>query len=343
MFELPFEQGPIRPVDEADSLLIRTTRGCPWNRCTFCSLYKEYKFSIRPVPEIIQDIQAARDYFEGYSFKTCFLQDGDSFVMKTQDLVQILIALKEAFPSLTRISSYGRAQTMAKKSPADIKEIHDAGLNKLYCGMESGSENVLKMVKKGITQESIIKSAAMAREAGMETTQFIIMGLGGEEYSREHALETAAVLNQINPDQIRLLTIGVRPGSALEAQINEGLVTLLSESRMIGEQRLMLENLNGVSSHYANHHAVDLLLEVRGQLPQDKPNLLGVLDRFLSMDESARNNFILGRRLGYYHRLSDMDEAARHDFVDRQLRKITGAGKGHDLESIFHDLRRQII
>jgi radical SAM superfamily enzyme YgiQ (UPF0313 family) len=142
MTETPFEMGPIRPVDEADSLLIRTTRGCPWNRCTFCTLYKDMKFSLRSVEEIKQDILAAKDYFNGHPFETCFLQDGDSFVMGTKELISVLKSLKKAFPSLKRISSYGRAQTMAKKSPAAIKEICDAGLNKLYCGMESGSARV---------------------------------------------------------------------------------------------------------------------------------------------------------------------------------------------------------
>ncbi len=167
MFSLPFEQGPIRPVDEADSLLIRTTRGCPWNRCSFCSLYDTMKFSIRPVEEIKQDICAARDYFGGHPFETCFLQDGDSFVMRTKDLIEILETLTKAFPTLRQISSYGRAQTMVKKSSRAIKKICDAGLNKLYCGMKSGSRDVLDKIRKGITPESIIQSARMGPRLGL--------------------------------------------------------------------------------------------------------------------------------------------------------------------------------
>ena len=338
---LPFEQGPIRPVDEADSLLIRTTRGCPWNRCTFCSLYDNYKFSLRPVDEIKKDILAARNYFNGHPFETCFLQDGDNFVMGTKDLIEVLTALKQAFPSLKRISSYGRAQTMVKKSAQAIKDIHDAGLNKLYCGMESGSEKVLKLVKKGITQASIIQSAAMAKEAGMETTQFIIMGLGGKELSSDHALETAKVLNQTNPDQIRLLTIGVKEGSGLERQMAEGQFHLPGETEMISEQRLMLENLEGITSHYANHHGIDLLLEVKGQLPEDKEALLGILDRFLSMDKAGQIHFILGRRLGYYRRLYDMDNNLSRNFVQKQADKLMASGQ--DPEILFHDLRKKIV
>ncbi len=339
---VPFEMGPIRPVDEADSLLIRTTRGCPWNRCTFCSLYKNMKFSLRSVMEIKKDIMAAKEYFNGHPFETCFLQDGDSFVMGTKNLIEILETLRIAFPSLKRISSYGRAQTMVKKTSSDMKAIFEAGLNKLYCGMESGSASVLEKVKKGITPESIIKSARMAREAGMDTTQFIILGLGGKQLSKLHAIETAKVLNEINPDYIRLLTIGVKPGSGLDSQLAKGEFVLPSETHMILEQRLLLEHLEGIDSHYANHHSVDLLIEVRGRLPRDKDQMLTILNRFLSLSETDKINFILGRRLGYYRRLSDMENALQYRLVEKQAKKIRGTDPD-SFEQIFHDLRRQVI
>jgi radical SAM superfamily enzyme YgiQ (UPF0313 family) len=337
---VPFEQGPIRPVDEADSLLIRTTRGCPWNRCTFCSLYEGMRFSLRSVSDIKKDILAAKEYFNGHPFETCFLQDGDSFVMPTKDLIDVLKTLKTAFPSLKRISSYGRAQTMVKKSSSAMKEIYDAGLNKLYCGMESGSLQVLEKVKKGITPTSIIQSARMAREAGMNITQFIIMGLGGTELSTNHAIETAKVLNAINPNHIRILTLGVKPGSGLDLQMANKAFTLPSETRMIREQRLLLEQLNGINSHYANHHSVDLLLEVRGQLPDDKGRLLSILDRFLSLKEADQINFILGRRLGYYRRLSDQENDLQYQFVEKEVKKIKNSDA---LDAIFNNLRIQVI
>jgi len=342
MNSYPFEMGPIRPVDEADSLLIRTTRGCPWNRCTFCTLYKDMNFSLRSVPEIKKDILAARDYFNGHGFETCFLQDGDSFVMKTRDLIEVLDCLTRAFPSLKRISSYGRAQTMAKKSLPDMKEIRAAGLNKLYSGMESGSAQVLKNIKKGITPESIIHSAYLARESGMDMTQFIILGVGGRELSKTHALETAEVLNQINPDHIRVLTIGVKSESGLGRQMAKGEFTLPSEKEIIEEQRILLEKLHGITSHYANHHSVDLLLELRGRLPQDKSRLLDVLDHFLGLDPSAQTNFVLGRRLGYYRQLSDMADENLYQFVEKQADKIRKEGK-ESFEEIFHRLRKQVI
>lgn len=338
----PFEMGPIRPVDEADSLLIRTTRGCPWNRCEFCTLYTDMKFSLRSVDEIKQDILAARDYFNGHPFETCFLQDGDSFVMRTRDLVEILECLRSAFPSLGRISSYGRAQTMVKKSPDAIRAIHDAGLNKLYCGMESGSEAVLKRVKKGITPESIIRSARMARDAGMETTQFIILGLGGTDLSDTHAIETARVLNRINPDQIRVLTLGVKHDSGLGRQMAAGDFRLPTEVQMIAEQRLMVEHLDGITSHFANHHAVDLLLEIRGQLPKDKDRILGIMDRFLEMPEEDQTVFVLGRRMGYFHRLDDMGDENRYRAVAARADIIRERGL-ESFDELFHRLRKQVI
>jgi radical SAM superfamily enzyme YgiQ (UPF0313 family) len=342
MYSVPFEQGPIRPVDEADSLLIRTTRGCPWNRCTFCSLYEGMKFSLRSVSEIKKDILAAKEYFNQHPFETCFLQDGDSFVMRTKDLIDILETLRQAFPSLKQISSYGRAQTMVKKSPSAMKDICDAGLNKLYCGMESGSLPVLEKVKKGITPASIIKSAQMARQAGMNITQFIIMGLGGTQLSDHHALETARVLNETDPDFIRLLTIGVKPGSGLDDQMANGDFTLPSEAQILSEQRMLLENLEGITSDYANHHSVDLLLEVRGQLPHDKDRLLAILDRFLCLSKPDQINFILGKRLGYYQQLSDQEDDLKYRFVEKQVQKIQKAGS-ESFEEIFHNLRCQVI
>jgi len=175
----------------------------------------------------------------------------------------------------------------------------------------------------------------------MDMTQFIILGLGGRELTQDHAIETARVLNEINPDDIRLLTIGVKSDSDLGRQMAAGRFTLPSEAQIIEEQRLLLENLEGIESHYANHHSVDLLLEVRGQLPRDKAKLLAVLDRFLGFDPKDQINFTLGRRLGYYQRLSDMDNGLTYDFVERQAQKIRAGGES--FEEIFHRLRKQVI
>ena len=342
MERFPFELGPIRPVDEADSLLIRTTRSCPWNRCEFCVNYRGMRFSMRSVDEIKQDIVAAAEYYGDHPFRSCFLQDGDSFIMKTADLLEILAFLKQHFPSLERVTSYGRAQTMARKSPQEIREICDAGLTLLYCGMESGSDRVLQQVRKGVTSGDIIRAAQMAKAAGMEISEFIILGLGGTDRWEEHAAETARVLNEIDPDFIRVLTIGVKEGSGLERQIKEGTYRLQTEKNIVEEQRLLIEGLDGVSSYYVNHHAVDLLMEARGQLPGEKPGLLAIMDRYLSLPEDERINYTLGRRLGYYRCMDDMGDRDRKGMVAVKVREVEEAYPGR-MEEVFHYLRARIV
>ncbi|WP_206355526.1 radical SAM protein [Vibrio maerlii] len=337
-----FDQGPIRPPSEADSLLIRTTEGCPWNKCTFCTLFKGMEFSIRPVEEIKQDIWNARRFYKDRVFETCFLQDGDSFAMETEDLLDVLTTLKEAFPELKRISSYGRAQTMRKKSAEEMKAICDAGLNMLYCGMESGSVDVLKRVKKGITPNYIVSSAKHAKKAGMEIMVFIILGLGGKELSHLHVAETAKILNEINPDEIRLLSLAVKPNTELMTSVEQGKFTMLSELEMVEEQRQLLALLDNIDSKYGNFHGINLLMEINGKLPEDKDKFLGIMDNFIALPRLEQMNFILGRRRNYYRQLSDLQPSFMYDLIKQDIDKIQRADP-NAFESIFHSFRQQMI
>ncbi len=337
-----FELGPIRPPDEAGSLLIRTTRGCPWNRCHFCTLFKGERFSIRPVDDIKKDISTAQQHYEGASFETCFLQDGDSFAMKTKNLIEVLNTLKQTFPSLKKISSYGRAQTMLRKSESEIQEINDAGLNMLYCGIESGSDRVLEKVQKGVTSESIVQSAQRAQQAGMSLMVFVILGLGGKELSQNHIEETANVINRINPDTIRMMSLAVKKETELMKLIENGSFSMLSETEMIAEQRGLIERLDGIHSRYGNYHGINLLTELVGVLPDDKSKLLSLIDRFLSLPDASRFNFILGRRLGHYHRLSGFENSPAYNSIQTQVDEILKQDSGA-FESMCHDLRNRII
>jgi radical SAM superfamily enzyme YgiQ (UPF0313 family) len=342
MISDPFEQGPIRPPDEADSLLIRTTRGCPWNRCAFCTLYKGVPFSVRSVDEIKKDIRAAQKSYMGLPVGKCFLQDGDSFTMKTQDLVEVLHSLKHAFPSLKQISSYGRAQTMAKKSPSELQEIGDAGLNMLYCGMESGADEVLEKVRKGVTAEAILESSINAKNAGMDILLFTILGLGGKELTQIHADETARLIKAIDPADIRILSLAVKPGIPLDAMMQQGTFTMLTESDMIREQQRILSQLDGIDSTYGNYHAVNLLPELQGKLPRDKMHLLATIHQFLSLDDEEQLHFIFGRRRGYYARLKDMQQSDRYAWVQREMEKYREKSPDH-LEPLFHACRKSWI
>ncbi|MDG3086482.1 radical SAM protein [Vibrio hannami] len=337
-----FQQGPIRPPSEANSLLTRTTQGCPWNKCNFCTLFEGMSFSVRPVEEIKNDIWAAKSFYKSRQFETCFLQDGDSFAMDTEDLLDVLKTLKEAFPELKQISSYGRAQSMTKKSPEEMKAICDAGLNMLYCGMESGSLDVLKKMKKGITPKSILKSAEYAKQAGMKMMTFIIIGLGGKELSDSHVTETAQLLNQINPDEIRVLSLAVKPGTELDQMVQDGNFTPLTELEMVQEQRKLISMLNEVNGSYGNFHSINLLMELNGSLPQDKEYFLNTIDRFLSMSSNQQNNFMLGRRINYYTKLDDMSNQLFFDSVQHELTRFTESSPGK-LDELFYQLRQRMI
>jgi hypothetical protein len=182
----------------------------------------------------------------------------------------------------------------------------------------------------------------MAKLAGMKISEFIILGLGGKELWKEHATGTAGALNKIDPHFIRVLTIGVKKGSGLERQMKEGKYRLQTEKNLIEEQRLLIENLDGISSYYANHHIVDLLMEARGQLPQEKPKLLAIMDRYLYLQENERISYTLGKRMGYYQHLDDMHDENLKGLVEAKIREIMNAYPDQ-LEEIFHQLREQAV
>ena len=338
---LGFEQGPIRPPDEARSLLIRTTRSCPWNRCSFCTLFKGCGFSVRKVDEIKADIYKARDYYKGYKFEECFLQDGDSFIMKTRDLVDVLSTLKTVFPELKQISSYGRSQTMARKSLSEMKEIADAGLNMLYSGMESGSNKVLKIQNKGTTAEEIISSSQYAQEAGMSTRLFLILGLGGKEHSEDHVKETIRVLNLINPKDIRVLSLAVKDGTDLQAMVKNRSFTMLSEAEMIEEQREIVSGLDKVNSKYGNYHAVNLLQEIDGYLPENRDRLLKIMDDYLKLPEHKQLIYTYGRRFGYCRSIGDLEKRDLYSKIESELNEHMM--NGYSPEDLFHSVRQRWI
>jgi hypothetical protein len=231
---------------------------------------------------------------------------------------------------------------MIKKSPAEMKAICDAGLNMLYCGMESGSLDVLKLMKKGITPKSILKSAEYAKQAGMKMMTFIILGLGGKELSEQHVNETAKVLNQINPEEIRILSLAVKPGTELDDMVQSGQFTPLTEREMVEEQYQLISKFSGINGNYGNYHGINLLMELNGQLPQDKEAFLRTIDQFMMMSENDQNNFILGRRTRYYEKMNDMDNQLMYDTVQQQLKRIRQQNLG-DLEDIFYQLRQRMI
>jgi radical SAM superfamily enzyme YgiQ (UPF0313 family) len=296
-----YEQGVIRPPSEASSLLVRVTRNCPWNQCVFCPAYKGTKFSRRTVEEIKRDIDAMANEYKGYSWmESAFLQDADSLVLPTADLVEILRHLKERFPSVKRITSYARARTLKRKSADEMIQLKEAGLNRIHIGMESGSATVLKLIKKGLTPDEIVQGGRRVVEAGISLSEYIMPGIGGATHSEEHARETARMLNQIKPDFIRVRTFAMHPLSPMVKMVEEGIFIPMNDQEIVAEIRLLVDSLEPMHSYFScNDFSLNLMMQVDGYLDEKKDTMLKELDDFLSLSEMQKKVYVLLQRSGY--------------------------------------------
>ncbi len=259
-------------------------------------------------------------YFGG---KSVFFQDANSLVMKTSDLVEILRFLKEKFPQVERVTSYARSRTAAKgKSLEELKELREAGLTRLHIGLESGWDFLLEYMKKGVTAKEHVEGGRKVVEAGIELSEYVILGLGGKRWWKEHATETAKVLNEINPHFIRIRTLMVLPQMPLYRKIEEGDFVLQSEEEMIVEERLLIEGLDGITSTFLSDHILNLLGELEGKFPEEKAKLLAIIDRFLSLPKEEKLNYCLGRRAGIYETMEDMKDPYLHNKVKALMEEI---------------------
>lgn len=324
-----FETGIYRPPSEGGSasLLLRLTRNCPWNHCTFCAMYKSERFELRSPEEIIRDIDTMHTvslklnnlskqmghngkivspviheflghnsglYFHpGMSMltnwllsggKTVFLQDADSLIMKTDHIIQVLKHLKSTFPSIQRITSYGRSRTIARKPKADLGKIRSAGLDRLHLGLETGDAVLLKETKKGATPEDHIKGGLKAMAAGFQVSEYWMPGLGGKERSNDHAQNTASVLNKINPHYIRSRPFNARPGTIFYKNTSKNKLNQMTPKETLLEIKQTLEALD-VDSNVCFDHAGNYWATPNGSLllsqdyegykfPEEKEDLL---------------------------------------------------------------------
>ena len=359
-----FELGLIRPPSEAYSLLIRATRNCPWNRCRFCPVYKGSKFELRSVGEIISDIEAVKAIGEGIKEaawtmgrggnmrevaatlcnqsqygpcashvaswlgtggKTAFLQDSNTLVMRTPELVQVIIFLRETIPSLERVTTYGRSHTAARKSISELKELKDAGLDRIHIGLETGDDALLAYMEKGCTAKDHIEGGRKVKAAGISLCEYVMPGLGGRKMSQQHARQTAKVLNEIDPHYVRLRTLHVSPTMPLWANLQDGDFEVQTEDEVVREIAAFIENLY-VTSYLKSDHILNLLMEVEGKMPEDKAKCLGIIDRYLSLADEERLNFRIGRRAGLYSRLDDLSDSYKHDQIEKAIGRLKAQG-----------------
>ncbi|MCX6013001.1 MAG: radical SAM protein [Chloroflexi bacterium] len=320
-----FEVPAIRPPSEAGSLLIRVTRNCPWNKCSFCygTLYNREKFELRLVDDIKQDILSFKDltdkviqwannndygncleqvasangiyWIHNDGVKTAFLGDSNTLIIKTDDLIDILKFLYQTFPTLERVTSYGRAKTALHKSLDDLKRLYKAGLTRLHIGLETGSNIILTDIDKGATAEEMILAGKKIIESGISLSEYVILGLGGKDKWQEHAIETARVLNIINPDYIRLRTLILKPGTPLYNKQISGQFKLLTPEEVLKEEKVLIENLNVTSMVVSDH--ISNYLQIDGKMPDDKPAMLDKIQNMLEMPQEQRDKLLQSESL----------------------------------------------
>ncbi|SHG80075.1 Radical SAM superfamily protein [Thermosyntropha lipolytica DSM 11003] len=272
-----------RPPSEANSLLIQATIGCPHNKCTFCAMYKNTKFRIRPVEEIKEDLLAARHYY-GDIVESIFFPDGNTIIMKTDQLVEIFSYAHELFPRLKRITVYGSARFVDKKSEQDLLRLKEAGLTRVHTGMESGDDTVLANICKGTSSEQIIRAGLKLKAAGIEVSEYYLVGIGGKELSTSHAVNSARTLNAFSPEFIRLRTYVPVPFTPLYEDYKKGIFKLLSPHEALKEVRLLISHLECEGSIVLSDH-VSNYWNIQGKLPQDKEKMLHQIDEALKIDE----------------------------------------------------------
>ena len=294
-----FEQGAIRPPNEANSLLVRVTRNCPWNRCHICPPFKGLKFSRRSVDEVKNDIDemAAVYSTHGGGPESAFLQDADSLVLPTDELLEIIGHIRKRFPSIRRVTTYARAKTMKRKSIEDLKQLKEAGLARIHSGMESGSANVLALIRKGNTPDDILSGGLHVVSSGISLSEYIMPGVGGRRFSEEHAKETAKILNRIRPDFIRVRTLAIHPKSPLQHMIAEGAFEPMTDAEIVAEIRLLLEHLDEMPVHFhCGDFSLNLLMQVDGRLDRDRTAMIAEIDKFLCLDPIQQQAFSLIQR-----------------------------------------------
>ena len=343
--ERTFRIGPIRPPSEAESLLLQVTNGCTWNKCKFCQLYRHTKFKAYSADSIKADIdnmvyqaQRVEKYrnangtwdIDGLNRElmnstdderqcmymvanwligggeNVFLQDGNTTALSSGRLTDVLIYLKQAFPSIKRITSYGRAENLSRVSAEEFAELKAAGLDRIHSGFESGSDAVLKKINKGVTQQQEITAGKNVKAGGIELSIYFMPGVGGRELSEDNALGTAHVINEVNPDFVRVRTSAVKPGTGLHEDFINGEFTLCSDDEKLLEVRTVIEKADGVDTRLVSDHIINLLQKIEGSLKNDKAKLLDMIDEYLSLPDRERRLYQAARRMARVNDPSDM-------------------------------------
>lgn len=279
-----YEGNLYRPPSEADSLILQATIGCSYNECSFCAMYREKRFRVRRLEELEAEIDWARENLG--DVRKVFLADGDALVAKASFLERVLDRLNEAFPSLRRISVYASPQSLQVRSVEEMSRLREKGLTQYYLGIESGHDQVLLDLVKGVDAEEMIRVALKAHEAGVKLSTMVLLGAGGRALSAEHARESARVVNAIQPRFVSTLVMTPVEGTPLDEAARRGEVDDLHPVELAAELREFVANLELEGTIFRSNHASNTLT-LRGTLPKDKANLVEVLDTVLAHPDRA--------------------------------------------------------
>ena len=340
-YDYPYEQGPIRPPSEAQSLLLRVTRNCTWNKCNFCTLYKGDAFSVRSVDEILKDIDSmkASGMYDGCN--SAFLQDANSIVIQPDKMAQVLRYLKQQFPEIDRITTYGRADTLSKISVADYRMLKEVGLNRIHSGYESGSDEVLELIRKGTTKEQEIEAGRRIKESGIQLSVYFMPGVGGKELSLQNYRETADVMNQIDPDYIRIRTFVPKAGSGMQQLIDEGRFTDLTDMEKAMELKKFIQKLQQCNSRIVSDHIINLLENIKGTLPQDKEKMLQIFAELEALSPLEQQQYQIARRIGFVRGIRDMDRL--NDEQRQKIQEIHHSAVAYGFDDFLKELLRRYI
>ena len=275
-----------RPPSESNSLIIQATLGCSHNKCSFCNMYKSKKFTIKSVEDIKKDI----DYFrERYSYvEKVFLADGDALIIQTEDLMEVIKYIKKIFPECIRVTLYGSPKSIMIKTLQELEELKALGLSMIYMGVESGDDEVLNEINKGVNSEELVKAAKRVKESGILLSVTVIAGIGGKEKSENHAVRTGEVISRICPDYLGVLTLMVEEGTSLYNKIINKEFTLLNDKEILEEIKILVENINANDEIVFRCNHASNYISLRGNFPRDKDVLLNQINYYKDTNKLRR-------------------------------------------------------
>lgn len=265
-----------RPPSEARSLIIQVTIGCAHNTCTFCNMYKAKEFRVRKMEEIMADLEEAHRGYGSYVDRV-FLADGDALIMKTEDLMKILEAVKRLFPNVKRVASYGTAQDILRKTEEELKQLREAGLGIVYVGAETGDNEILHYIHKGVTAEEVIAAGQKLKRCGIQTSVTLISGLGGRGKVEKHALSCARLISRMNPEYASFLTLRLYEGTPMYEDVVEGRFQRITADEIADEMKIFLENVNSPGTVFRTNHASNYVV-LAGTLNEDIPEMMETLE-----------------------------------------------------------------